>query len=275
VPNPFFSIIIPTYNAAHLISGAVESVLCQDYKDFEILIMDGHSSDNTVATVSAFNDKRIRIFVEKDGGIYDAMNKAVDQARGKWLYFLGSDDRMYRPDILGTISKVCEDDIHIAYGKVTGEIFGGVYGGPFTQEDIQARNICHQAIFYRKDVFTKMGKYDLRFRAHADWDFNMRWMFSRTIRSKFVDVVVAEYASGGYAAIHGDPLFFKLRNLRYLHYSRKALPTRRKLELLTLEIKRATKLKDVQQLIRIFRTAMPILLSRPFQNKGKGDKSAI
>src|SRR5215218_2671624 len=99
----FLSIIIPTYNAGNNLARALESVLQQTFSSFEVLIMDGLSTDNTSAIVESFHDERIQLFREGDRGIYDAMNKGIAKARGAWLYFLGSDDELYTSTVLEEI----------------------------------------------------------------------------------------------------------------------------------------------------------------------------
>ena len=76
--RPVFSIIIPTYDSGNLIATAIESILKQTYRDFEVLIIDGLSSDRTLDVCNSFNDDRIKILSEKDAGIYDAMNKGIE-----------------------------------------------------------------------------------------------------------------------------------------------------------------------------------------------------
>ncbi|MDR2410857.1 MAG: glycosyltransferase, partial [Bacteroidales bacterium] len=86
---PVLSIIIPTYNSSKTINRCLDSILCQSYSNYEILVMDGLSSDNTLELVKAYNDRRIQIYSGKDNGIYDAMNKGIALAKGEWLYFSG------------------------------------------------------------------------------------------------------------------------------------------------------------------------------------------
>jgi len=75
--NPFFSIIIPCLNSSSTIKRALDSVLNQSFKDFEILIMDGLSEDDTVFKINEYKDERLKVHIEKDFGIYDAMNKGL------------------------------------------------------------------------------------------------------------------------------------------------------------------------------------------------------
>src|SRR5258708_1387752 len=108
--SPFFSIIIPTHNSAKKLSPCLESIISQSFQNFEIIIVDGASSDDTFSVVNHYREanSNIRWFSEKDRGIYDAMNKGTSVAQGEWIYFLGSDDRLYENDTLRKVSMSIE-----------------------------------------------------------------------------------------------------------------------------------------------------------------------
>src|ERR1700744_4382606 len=103
--SPFFTIIIPTFNSEKTLQNALSSILSQNFTEFEILIVDGVSNDNTIKIVkeNIEKDKRIRFISEKDNGIFDAMNKGIELSLGEWLYFLGSDDRLHNSSILRSV----------------------------------------------------------------------------------------------------------------------------------------------------------------------------
>ena len=88
------SIIIATYNSERTIKRALESVMNQTYQNWECLVIDGNSKDKTIEIVNNFVklDSRFRYISESDNGIYDAFNKGWQKAKGKWIYYLGSDD---------------------------------------------------------------------------------------------------------------------------------------------------------------------------------------
>ena len=94
--NPFITIIIPTYNRGWCINRAIDSCLAQTYKNFEIVITDDGSTDNTEEIVKSYNDKRIRYFkFEKNQGVIKARNNSIKNARGGWILLLDSDDEIY------------------------------------------------------------------------------------------------------------------------------------------------------------------------------------
>ena len=87
------SVVIPTYNRASLLKRAIKSVLCQTYPDFEVIIVDDGSTDNTEEVIRSFDDKRVKyIKLKKNKGYPVALNKGVKTAKGEYIGFLDSDD---------------------------------------------------------------------------------------------------------------------------------------------------------------------------------------
>ena len=91
--NDLVSIIMPNYNASKYIDASIQSVLNQTYKNFELIIVDDVSTDNSVELIKKYKDKRIKLFInEKNSGAAISRNKALREAKGKWIAFLDSDD---------------------------------------------------------------------------------------------------------------------------------------------------------------------------------------
>jgi glycosyltransferase involved in cell wall biosynthesis len=217
---PFLSVIIPTYNSEKTIERCLNSIISQTYQDFEICIIDGASRDSTIAKVSNFrvDCDRIRIISEKDKGTYDAMNKSIDIALGEWIYFLGSDDEMYDENVFADVfNSIPAKNCGMIYGnvRINGDTSwakdGQIYDGEFQVEQILARNICHQAIFYRKKIFDKLGKYNIRYPVCADWELNLR--FFPSTNPRYLDRIIANFYGGGISSENvtdsiGDRLIF-------------------------------------------------------------------
>jgi len=194
--SPLFSVITPTYNSGPKLETTWASLLAQDFGDFEYLVIDGASTDGTRERLaSGLGDPRGRSVSEPDRGIYDAMNKGIALARGRYLLFLGAGDRLL-PGVLGRVSGLLpRDDSSLVYGDVIWE--GRVYDGEFDRIRLCDRNICHQAIFYGRDVFKLVGGYDLRYPLLADWALNIRCFGSPRVACRYVPVTVAKYEAGG------------------------------------------------------------------------------
>lgn len=97
--NPVVSIVMPTYNVEKYISAAIVSVINQTYSDWELLVIDDGSTDNSnsVAQVYANKDLRIKVIKKENGGLSDARNYGIDLAKGKYIHFFDSDDAV-EPD---------------------------------------------------------------------------------------------------------------------------------------------------------------------------------
>ncbi len=209
--SPIFSIIIPVYNAEKTLRKAIDSILTQVFTDFEIIIVDGKSSDSSFQIIGEVSSKypAIRFVSEKDEGIYDAMNKGIGLAKGEWLYFLGSDDRLFDNNVLNTIFRFTRDqNAELVYGNVYKEETGKVYDGFFDLNKLLKRNISHQAMFFNKKVFSEKGNFNIEYRTHSDWDFNIRCFLDGSFRSIFTGTTIANFAYGG-ASKNNDIPFLK------------------------------------------------------------------
>ena len=107
--NPLISIITVTYNAAETIEETILSVINQSFDNFEFLIIDGGSTDDTINVIKKFQHKIDYWKSEPDSGIYDAMNKGVKSAKGEFIYFLGGDDLLFNSNVLGDLCSVLLD----------------------------------------------------------------------------------------------------------------------------------------------------------------------
>jgi glycosyltransferase involved in cell wall biosynthesis len=105
--TPFFSVVIPVYNRAHLIGDTIQSVLLQTEQDFEIVVVDDGSKDDPGPVVATFADPRIRILKRANGGGGAARNTGIDAARGRFVAFLDSDDK-FLPHHLADMRKLLE-----------------------------------------------------------------------------------------------------------------------------------------------------------------------
>ena len=194
---PFFSIIIPTYNSATDIRRCLNSIASQNFSNFEVIIQDGSSEDETLEIIREVRGKNqsllIEVYSERDNGVYDAMNKAVLRSKGNWLLFLGSDDQLFESDTLKRVfSLPLKTDI--AYGNVKMLHSHHIYNGRFTLGKILFEgNICHQAIFYKKSVFDSVGLYNPLYKVYADYDFNIRCFLNKSISKEYIGGIITLY----------------------------------------------------------------------------------
>jgi len=118
-PKPLLSLITVCYNAEPLIAQTLQSAVDQTFQDFELVIIDGGSKDQTVSIAKKFQNHIGTLISEPDQGIYDAMNKGVKAAKGEWLYFLNAGDSFYNEQILADLFESQNyEGIDLIYCKV-------------------------------------------------------------------------------------------------------------------------------------------------------------
>ncbi|MBF0440644.1 MAG: glycosyltransferase [Oligoflexales bacterium] len=182
--HPFFTVVIAVFNGVRFIGQAIESVIHQGNISKELIIIDGGSSDGTIEIIEKY-DRHISFWCsEKDSGIYDAWNKALDHAKGEWIYFLGSDDYLFCNETLYQISgklKKLPCNVRIAYGQVCfvagdGKFLSisGKNWGKVRKDFLQYNTIPHQGTFHRMDLFSIHGKFDIKFSVAGDYELLLR-----------------------------------------------------------------------------------------------------
>lgn len=171
---PIVTIITVVYNGEASIGDTIKSVINQDYKNLEYIIVDGGSTDKTIEIVKSFEDKIDVWISERDRGIYDAMNKGIALANGNWINFMNSGDRLAKNDTLSQIfTKHHKADL--LYGDAL--IEHTAFSVPFPVHPINTiwKNspFCHQACFVKAEVM-KNYNFDLQYKIGADHDLFYR-----------------------------------------------------------------------------------------------------
>lgn len=161
------SIIIPTYNSGASINAALQSVKQQLFQDWECIVVDGASKDNTLDIVKSYceDDTRFRYISEKDNGIYDAFNKGWKLAKGEWVYYLGSDDTLTE-DGMAVVAKELDNDFAVVTGDVN-IIRGDGSVRPFISKGYLC---CHQGVVMQRKVLEEANGFDEQYRIIADHD---------------------------------------------------------------------------------------------------------
>ena len=201
------SIITVCYNSSKTVEDTIASVLSQTYPQWEHIIIDGGSSDNTIAIFkkheNAYNG-RLRIYQGPDKGIYDAMNKGIEKAKGIIIGIINSDD-WYAPDALEKVVGAYQNQHH-EEAIITGglnRVRDGViiYNQKHSEITLNALKkgmpLQHPAVFVSKKVYERIGTFDLTFPHIADYDFIWRCYEDGNISFFFVDSVVSFMREGG------------------------------------------------------------------------------
>lgn len=207
---PKVSIITISYNNRCGLQRTIESVLKQDYKDYEYIIIDGGSSDGSTELIKSFSDKITYWVSEPDKGVYNGMNKGIAVAEGEYLHFLNSGDIYFAGNVLSKIFskeynipllrtiQICDYGTH----KDRWENLGN---RDVTLYDMYINTMLHQATFIRRDLFVKYGLYDESLKIVADWKF-----FFKTIlggeRTVFLEIESIIFEMDGISTnpTHGD-----------------------------------------------------------------------
>ncbi len=189
------SIITVNLNNKAGLEQTLKSVFEQTSRDYEIIVIDGFSSDGSRDVIGA-NVKQIHKWIsEKDAGIFNAMNKGIRMAEGEYILFLNSGDNLYSPDTLNDIFKLqfSEDFVvcDIELVKNTGREIRNLYKEP--REILILGEIYHQAVLHHRRVFDRLGLYDETFPLMADYELFLRGFFKSRCTWRAVHETIVEY----------------------------------------------------------------------------------
>lgn len=203
-PTPMISVITICYNAESTLPATMRSVAAQSYGDFEHLIIDGASRDSTVDLARRESIGATRIFSEPDKGIYDAMNKGLAKAQGRYVIFLNAGDAFHDSATLAEYGKAALSDPDIVYGdtvivddyrRILGQRHLSAPESLTFESFSKGMLVCHQAFMAKRSL---AGPYDLRYRFSADFDWTVR-ILRKTTPEKCVNLhrVTIDYLTAG------------------------------------------------------------------------------
>jgi glycosyltransferase involved in cell wall biosynthesis len=227
-----FSIITVCKNSEKTIENTILSVINQTYKNFEYIVVDGHSNDNTLNIIDKYRDTISQVVSEPDNGLYDAMNKGIKLASGDYLMFLNSDDQLLHNNILELVASChCEVLTHIHRSLTHESGYSGlrlcrqspdvaicspeiIYGdiavlnkktgtfsiqkhNKFNKIYLLKNTPCQPATFYKKDVFEKYGNFDTNYNIVSDHEWFLRIFLNNNIKAKYLGFPVSIFNMGG------------------------------------------------------------------------------
>lgn len=234
--KPFFSIVVVALNPGERLEKTLNSIANQTYKDYEIILKDGGSTDGSLENLQVkgyFDDKNyIRIQQNKDKSIYDGMNQALSHVNGRYVQFLNCGDYFYSDTVLEEVAKFIECEwkkcIHTVMGdnlagvsdelikefageavKISPAIYYGnqynqvqntvIYSAPQINDFTCYRNVpCHQVCFYDYRLFEKRG-YDLKYKVRADYEHFLYSIYEENAKGVSMSIIVASYEGGGFS----------------------------------------------------------------------------
>lgn len=199
------SILTVTYNSLTTLKDAYASLCAQTYTQWEWIVQDGGSSDGTLEWLESLSDARVNWVSEKDHGIYDALNKAVNRASGEWIGLLHSDDLYPNAEVLIHVVAAFKTAIDGVYGdlkyvleKDTQKVLRH-----WQSEAFAPTLLCkgwmppHPTLFLRKEVYAKVGGFDTRYRIAADYDFILRVFRTPQLKIHYLPQVLMLMRQGG------------------------------------------------------------------------------
>lgn len=182
--NPLVSVITVCRNAGESLLQTAQSIMSQTYHPIEFIIIDGASTDNTLSVIQQIEKEcghlgiNLQWVSEKDGGVYDAMNKGVNMAHGEWLNFMNAGDSMASPDSVHHAMEVAKKSkIDVIYGSTNViKDFGTVTLKPVPIEQLKRKmTFCHQSSFIKASLLRE-HPYDLSYSISADYEF-FHWCY--------------------------------------------------------------------------------------------------
>ena len=214
---PLFSIITVCWNSDKTISRTIESLLGQDFQDYEYLIVDGGSTDNTIDIIKAYEPQfngKLKYKSEPDKGIYDAFNKGIERATGKYIWLVNSDD-FIQPGALGKLYDLVKD-YKEGYEPVISaimnciseneEILYQVKSSPAKVAAAYRNNTMgtiHPATIVPKRIYDIVGLYDINYKIIGDIDWFKR-AYQANMPIIFADFVVTNFMVGGVSTASGS-----------------------------------------------------------------------
>lgn len=184
------SVIIPTYNRAHLVTQAIDSVLDQTFKDFKLIIVDNYSSDNTESVVKSYDNKRIRYFKNQNKGLIGInRNYGIKKSQGEYISFL-DDDALWLPEKLEKQVKLLNSNQELGLVYSDNYIIGSngnllkdtyfhnvkPFRGNVFNEFLVANFICNLTVVVRKEALSKVGVFDLKYvMEHSPCGYGYLW----------------------------------------------------------------------------------------------------
>jgi len=218
--RPLVSIIIAVLNGAKTLQSCLNSIEVQDYTDWELIILDGGSTDGTEEIINA--SKCVTYSVsEPDGGIYSAWNKGLGVAKGKWVCFLGADDQWANETSLSMlVNAAYSKEVDLVSGKMVTVNENGrikrTFGKPWNWVDMKKYCcITHCGTLHRADLFQKFGRFSENYSIASDYEFLLR--IGKNTRAAFVDEVVVKMGDCGVSRTSIRKIFTEVKQMQSVH----------------------------------------------------------
>jgi glycosyltransferase len=218
-----FSIITVTYNSLKTLKDSYYSLSTQSFTEWEWVVQDGGSSDDTIEWLNSISDSRVKWISEPDYGIYDALNKALKRANGEWIGLLHSDDFYPNNNILKNVFDASNGVVAI-YGDLEYVHIGDLrkvvrywQAGLFESKLIsQGWMPPHPTLFLRKEIYKCVGPFDTEFKIAADYDFILRVFRIPDMKVEYLPIVFMRMRQGGASSKFSNLLAKSIEDIKIL-----------------------------------------------------------
>jgi putative colanic acid biosynthesis glycosyltransferase len=189
------TIIICTLNEETNISGCLESILNQNFRNYKVVVKDGGSTDLTCEIVESYarKYKNISLIKKVDSGIYNAMNQALGYRSHGWVFFMGADDRLYNNNILRVIDKFSLESIDLIYGNCIYK--NKIFINQFNWKMLFGNAVNHQSMFYNSRLFDDLN-YSESYKYASDYKLNL-YLYLNGYAIEKANFIVSFYSDKG------------------------------------------------------------------------------
>lgn len=204
--KPLISIITVVYNSVNFLEGSIKSIASQDSKNYEHIIIDGGSTDGTLDIIHDYESQIHQWISEPDKGLYDAMNKGIRLAKGEYIWFINSGDKLYNNQTISTIESIIQQNSSpdILYGETViidendNEIGLRRLKTPTNLNSKSLFNglvVCHQSFIIKRNI---ASEYNLKYKIAADYDWVLRGLKnSKTVINS--NLILSKYLDNGFS----------------------------------------------------------------------------
>ncbi len=222
--DPLFSIITVTWNAAESLAPTLQSVQRQTFSDYELLLIDGASTDGTLDVARQASIASMRVFSEPDNGLYDAMNKGIARAKGKYLIFLNAGDSFASETVLARLAQLAAANPGVMYGQtqlvnaardVVGHRHLTAPKRLTKASFVNGMLVCHQAFVARRDL---APQYDLGYKLSADYDWCIRVLKKSPSNVYAGEAPIISFLTEGMTARHHGKSLWERYRIMCRHY---------------------------------------------------------
>lgn len=206
--QPKLSIITINYNDAEGLQMTIQSVLEQSFTDFEYIIIDGGSTDDSVTVIKEYKDNIAHWVSESDNGVFHAQNKGIAKAKGEYLFFLNSGDKLTSETALNDFISHPNFKGDVIYGDYQFDEGQKVYPDSLSPFYFMKSSLPHQSTLFHRRVFESLGGYDENFKIAADRAFYLQCYLSEQFKFQHIHYLLTHFDLSG---ISNNPEYLQLK----------------------------------------------------------------